>query len=133
MRVVLDTNVIIAAFAARGLCAEVLEVCLESHTVILSECILTEVRRNLVGKIHLPQGTVDETLAYLRDIAVLVEPAAVLPETCRDPDDLSILGTAASGEAGFIITGDEDLLTLKKFGTVGIVTPREFWEILSTG
>jgi predicted nucleic acid-binding protein len=45
MRIVLDTNVIVAAFAARGLCADVFEVCLENHTIIISEFILSEVEK----------------------------------------------------------------------------------------
>jgi predicted nucleic acid-binding protein len=44
MKVLLDTNVIIAAFAARGLSADVLELCLSGHTVIASEHILSKVR-----------------------------------------------------------------------------------------
>lgn len=44
MKVLLDTNVIIAAFASRGLSADVLELCLSDHTVITSEHILSEVR-----------------------------------------------------------------------------------------
>lgn len=54
MRVVLDANVIIAAFAARGLCEAVLELCLSDHDIIVSRHLLDEVRRHVVGKIKLP-------------------------------------------------------------------------------
>ncbi len=47
MRVVLDTNVLVAAFAARGLCEALVAVCLQSHEVVLSEHILAELNKNL--------------------------------------------------------------------------------------
>ena len=42
MRMVLDTNVLVAAFASGGLCRELLRACLRSHQVFLSEFILDE-------------------------------------------------------------------------------------------
>ncbi|MCI2426382.1 PIN domain-containing protein [Candidatus Acetothermia bacterium] len=62
MRVVLDTNVIVAAFAARGLCAEVFEVCLTDHGIVLSEHILSEVAEKLIDKICLPPNIVQEII-----------------------------------------------------------------------
>ena len=130
MRVVLDTNVIIAAFSARGLCAEVFEVCLEGHNIVISEHILSETKENLVDKIHLPRGVVQEIIQYLRDVTEVVEPAVIDKPVCRDKSDDSIIGTALGGGADFIITGDKDLLVLKKYKGIKIVTPREFWKHL---
>lgn len=127
MRVVLDTNVLIAAFAARGLCTEVFEVCLAGHTVVISEYILSETRENLTRKLLLPTRTVQEIIAYLRDIAEVVEPNALDAPVCRDKSDDPVIGTALSGEATFIITGDRDLLTLKEYRGIKMVTPRDFW------
>lgn len=127
MRVVLDTNVVIAAFAARGLCAEVFEVCLSEYTIISSEYILSEVREKLIEKIKLPKSISKNIISYLRDTAEIVIPLKLGESVCRDMDDDNIIGTALSGNAKFIITGDEDLLTIKKYGDVAIVTPRDFW------
>ena len=130
MRVVLDTNVIIAAFAAHGLCSEVFEVCLTSHTIVISEHILSEVERGLIKKIHLPKNITASIMDYLRDIAEIFEPQLIEDSACRDIEDRKIIGTAVSGNAQLIITGDDDLLTLKKFMKINIVTPREFWNRL---
>lgn len=127
MRVVLDTNVIVASFAARGLCAEIFEVCLTDHTTILSEYILAEVEEKLIGKIHLPRKTVQEIVVYLREHSEIVHPEKIVEPRCRDRKDIPIIGTALSGDAAFLITGDEDLLSIKKYGKVTIVTPRMFW------
>lgn len=130
MRVVLDTNVIIAAFAARGLCAEVFEICLSDHTVVLSEHILSETHEKLIKKVRLPQNTVQNVINYLRDTAEVVEPEPVDESACRDKDDVKIIGTALKGKARFILTGDDDLLVLKSYKGVKIITPREFWGVL---
>lgn len=130
MRVVLDTNVIIAAFAAHGLCSEVFEVCLTGHTIVISEHILSEVERGLIKKIRLPKNITASIIDYLRDIAEIFVPQQIEDSACRDIEDRKIIGTAISGNAQLIITGDDDLLTLKKFMKINIFTPREFWNRL---
>ncbi|MEE4356325.1 MAG: putative toxin-antitoxin system toxin component, PIN family [Desulfococcaceae bacterium] len=45
---------------------------------------------------------------------------------CRDVKDNMILELAASGKADYIISGDKDLLVLKKFSETFILTPDEF-------
>lgn len=126
----MDTNVIVAAFAARGLCAEVFEVCLTDHCIIISEHILSEIKEKLINKICLPQSIVQDIINYLREQAEIFTPEKINESICRDKDDANIIGTALSGNAGFIITGDDDLLILKKYKDIEIVTPREFWERL---
>lgn len=133
MRIVLDTNVIIAAFAARGLCAEVFEICLSDHAVVISEHILSETREKLVKKIHLPEKTAQNVIDYLRDTVEVVEPEPVDKSVCRDKDDTRIIGAALKGKARFILTGDDDLLVLKSYKGVKIITPREFWGVLREG
>ena len=54
MKTILDTSVIIAAFASRGLCHAVFELCLDRCEIVLSEEILREVLMNLNRKIKLP-------------------------------------------------------------------------------
>lgn len=130
MRIVLDTNVIVAAFAARGLCADVFEVCLENHTIIMSEFIVSEVEKILTRKIGLPKTTATTIIQYLREVSELVTPEKIDTSACRDKNDVKIIGTALEGKAKIIITGDEDLLILKKFKNTAIVTPREFWGLL---
>lgn len=130
MRIVLDTNVIVAAFAARGLCAEVFEVCVSGHTLVISEHILAEVNSVLLKKIKLPKQIVHDVTSYLKDTAEIVEPDPIHNSVCRDKDDLPIIGAATKGDAAFIVTGDADLLALKSFRGIGIITPREFWNRL---
>lgn len=133
MKIVLDTNVIIAAFATRGLCHDLFEHCLLNHPLVLSEAILSEVESQLSKKIRLPVSVIHDILLYLRETAEIVSPLEVHENVCRDADDLKILGTASSGKAKYIVTGDKDLLVIKKYKGIQMVTPRDFWGILQKG
>ena len=128
MRVVLDSNVILAALAARGICSALFEYCVENHEVVICAEILEEVDRALSRKVRLPRPVVRDILGYLRAEAQLVSPLAVDAQACRDRDDAPILGAALSGGCSYIITGDRDLLSIGTYSGVHTVTPRQFWE-----
>jgi putative PIN family toxin of toxin-antitoxin system len=127
MRIVLDANVIVAAFAARGLCESLFEHCLGSHEILLSKPLLDEVFRNLAKKVKLDRRTIRDIERLLRKNGSLFEPAAIAADACRDADDLHVLGLAKTGRADYLVTGDENLLILKRFGHCRIVTLRQFW------
>ena len=133
MKVVLDTNVLLAAFATRGLCEAVMEVCVADHGLVVSEHVLKEFRRNLRAKIKVPPRQVDETVAFLREHMEVVKPAKVPPDACRDRADLAVLGTALAAEADCLVTGDQDLLILKRFHGTAILSPRAFHDRLHRG
>jgi len=130
MKIVLDANVIISAFAARGLCESIMEVCLSEHEVILCDELLTEILNNLRSKIKLTPLIVDDIEEFLREHSVLADPMPLDPGVCRDPDDVKVLGLAEASGADYIITGDKDLLHLKEFHGIPILTPRSFSDIL---
>jgi putative PIN family toxin of toxin-antitoxin system len=131
MRLVLDANVLIAAFVARGTCAELLEYCVREHEPVTSEAILEEARRNLVDKIRVTAAQADQTVQLLRTRLEVVEPAALEHPVCRDPDDDVVLGTAVAGRCEAIVTGDKDLLDLVEHGAIRMVSPRAFWSFES--
>lgn len=133
MRVVLDTNVIIAAFATRGLCADIFEYCLSGQTIIFSKILLHEISRNLCLKIKVPVDKSQEIIDFLSSQSELIEPKKLSQNACRDKSDLHVLGLAIAGRADVIITGDKDLLELKKFYSIPILTPREFWNFARKG
>jgi putative PIN family toxin of toxin-antitoxin system len=127
MKIVLDANVIVAAFAARGLCESLFEHCLGSHEILLSKPLLDEISRNLAKKVKLDRRTIRDIERLLCKNGSLLDPAAIAADACRDADDLHVLGLAKSGRADYLVTGDDDLLILKRFGRCRIVTPRQFW------
>ena len=133
MKVILDTNVMISAFAARGLCSALLEYCLNRCEIVISEEIFRELSTHIADKLKLPQVLHDRILALLRDSCTISEVSPVDDVQCRDANDLHVLGLARQSGAGCVITGDKDLLELKSYGDTRIVTPREFWQIIRQG
>jgi len=133
MKIVLDANVIIAAFAARGLCESIMEVCLSEHELVLSDELFDEILRNLRLKIKLPTNIVENIGELLREHATISIPVPLASEVCRDPDDTKILGLAVASNADYIVTGDKDLLVLKSFQGIPILNLRAFSDILHSG
>lgn len=129
MRVILDTNVILAAFAGRGLANAVFELCLDKHEIIISEHILYEVQNNLQKKLKMPKDKIGIIVQYLREFCILSNYKKLDKMASRDKEDDKILGLSEVAKPDYIITGDKDLLVLKGFHSIPIITPREFWEI----
>lgn len=133
MRIVFDSNVLIAAFAARGLCESLLETCLSGHEVVLSDEILLEVEKALRRKIRVPETTAKEVVRLLRSHASIAQPLTLDPKECRDFTDLHVLGLAPAANVEAIVTGDEDLKLLRQFRDIPIFSPRQLWERLRAG
>jgi uncharacterized protein len=129
VRLVLDTHVLIAAVVADGVCRDLVRVRLRSHTLITSEILLRELREKLRVKFDLAADELP-LLVALSERAESVKPTKLTPPLCRDADDDWVLATATAGRADFIITGDDELISLKKHGAIRILTPRAFLEFI---
>jgi putative PIN family toxin of toxin-antitoxin system len=129
VRVVLDTSTLIAAHISRaGVCSELMEDVLLHHELVLSEYILVELARTLRDKFEYPEQDVRAVVAFLKSASLLVEPASLPLDSCRDPSDIPILGTAIAGDADLLVTVDRDLLSLGSFRRIPIVKPGQFWQ-----
>lgn len=131
MRVFLDTNVLVAAFATRGLCADVMRVVLAEHRLIIGEVVLREVQKALSRRIKLPAATLEDILALLREQEVVPKPRQPSDLPIRDPDDRWILASAVAGRADVLVTGDQDLLDIANKAPLRVLNPRAFWDLLS--
>jgi len=60
MKIFFDTNVLIAAFIARGTCSDLLEHCLVEHKIYISLWVLDELYEKLVMKFRFPKAKVDQ-------------------------------------------------------------------------
>lgn len=129
MRVVLDTNVFVAAVVADGLCRDLVRVRVLPHTIITSEPLLRELRATLRNKFAAGPDELP-LLSQLNEEAEIIRPARLRERVCRDKDDDVVLVTALAGKADVIVTGDDDLLVLKEFRRVRILSPRQFLELL---
>jgi putative PIN family toxin of toxin-antitoxin system len=130
VRCFLDTNVLVSAFATRGLCADVLRHVLAAHTLVTGEVVLRELRRVLRTRIKLPPEIVDAIEEFLREHEVVARPREPSGLPMRDPDDRWILASAVTGRADVLVTGDRDLLDIAGRAPIAIVDPRGFWRMV---
>ena len=130
MKVFLDTNVLVSAVATRGLCADVLREVLISHHLIVSAHLLAELERVFRKKLNLPENLISEFLKMIQQDALFSSPSAKPDVNLQDKSDWPILSSALSGGADLLVTGDNELLELRKIGNMEIVSPRGFWEKL---
>ena len=131
MKIFADTNVLVSAFTARGLCADLLEVILADHQLMTGEIVLEELRRVLKTKLKVPEGKVSYVVKFLQKHHVEPIPDKPSEVKVRDEDDRWVLESALRAKADILVTGDNDLLVLSKNITrIKIISPRGFWEIL---
>ena len=133
MRVCLDTNVLVAALATRGLCADVFRTILAEHDLVIGDVILEELRRALSVKLKLPRDRIASVEAVLAPFPVVPKPKAPSDIEVRDVDDRWVVSTATAGTADVLVTGDRDLLDARAQAPIRILDPREFWQMLREG
>ncbi len=126
MRLVLDTNVLIAAFIAHGNCSELFEHCIVHHEVVLSAGILAELQDVLIRKFKFTKAEALAAKQLILTRVTLVSPTPLASPVCRDTDDDEILATAKTAGCPAIVTGDKDLTVLARYGQIRIVTPSDF-------
>lgn len=124
MRIVLDTDVLIAAALRGGFSEEILELASSLETLIISGEILAELRDKLATKFHWEGNDIDHYISYLQRISESVEITEKVFVTIKDPEDNKILECALYRKADLIVTSDRDLLKIKNFRGIGIIHPR---------
>ena len=131
MKIFADTNVLVSAFTARGLCADLLEIILADHQLMTGEFVLQELQRVLTTKLKVPKNKVSNVLQFLRNHHVEPMPDAPSEIKVKDKDDRWVLESAIKAKADILVTGDKDLLSISKHVTqLRIITPRKFWELV---
>ena len=133
MRVLLDTNVLVSAYATRGLCEDVMRLVLAEHEMLVAEVVLAEFERVLREKLGVPASLVDQASVLLRAQTIVPRPARPAPVDIADSDDAWVLASAIEGGADIVVTGDRDLLDIAEQAPVSITDPRGFWTRMKGG
>src|SRR5205814_5971252 len=89
----LDTNVLVAAFVARGVCSDLLEHCIRHHTVISSRLLLDELGDVLTRTFHQRALDARAAIRLLAERFTVVTPDALESPVCRDGADDVVLAT----------------------------------------
>ena len=128
MRALSDTNVLLAAFLTEGVCAKLLlRARKRQFDLITCPFILHEFDRTLAVKFSATKQERENALALIAEAAgAVAQPADVPSGTCGDEDDEHVLACALGTAARYLVSGDKDLLQIKTFKGIRIVSPREF-------
>ena len=123
MKVFFDTNIWVSAFAAAGLCENLVSECLREYTVLSSPLVGEELFRALDKKLKLDKPELKEA-RELFGFASLIKDASA----SQGNNDARLLVAAAG--ADLFVSGDKAILKRKAVGAMRIVSPRDAWLIL---
>lgn len=136
-RAVLDTNVIVSALISdKGAPRKIFTAWVQGRfTVVTSPSIIAEADRALhYHKIRQVYGLSEEeigtAIALLWSHGELTSDTYDIESPTGDPDDDKFLACALEGAADFVVTGDKELLRLKSYRGIPIVSPAEFLQAL---
>jgi len=128
VKAVFDTNVLIAAFLTEGLCSGLLlRARKHAFNLVLCDDIIGEFQGILTKKFKLSSSDLSEITTIVTEAASeMLHKTDSLGRICRDPDDDMVIACAVDANADYIVTGDEDLLILKRYKDIVIINPRNF-------
>lgn len=124
MKVVFDTNILIAAALKGGFSEDLLKMA-STQTIVLicSEAILAELYQKMTTKFEWDPGQADFFISTIKEISEIVEIKQPVTKINSDPDDNKILECALAGQADLIVSSDQHLIKLKNWQGIGIVHP----------
>ena len=130
MRVVFDTNIFISALVIPGSLAEkaILKIIEEKDSLLISTDIIDEVLSVLSSKFGRDREELSHVAVVLSEIAELVKPTRRVKIFKDDPDN-RILECAIYGEANLLVTGDKEILQLREYKGVKIMSLREYLQL----
>lgn len=127
LQAVIDTNVWISGLIFGGNPEKIIRRFIDGEIIVVtSEELLSELRRKISQRSPLFKPHLALLEASIREDAILVRLGDVQVTASRDADDNKVLETAVAGGAGYIISGDKDLLVLSTYQGVKILKPADF-------
>ncbi len=126
-RVVFDTNILVSALVFTGGRGEAAlrRIIDQVDILILSRPIVAELLDVLARKFARDAEELAHVAVFVTELGELVSPKRRLRIVDDDPDN-RILECAVAGHADAVVTGDKDLLALRTYGKIRIVTLREY-------
>jgi putative PIN family toxin of toxin-antitoxin system len=133
VRVFLDTNVLASALGTRGLCADVLQLIIEEYELVTGEIVIEELHGVLSRKFGVRAVKLKEIERFLRDYHVEPKPRRLPDLNLSERNDLMVVGSAVNAKAEILVTGDREMVALRRTPEgLRILSPRDFWN-LATG
>ena len=125
MIVVIDSGVWISGLQFGGTPWAAIQKAIALGQIAVCEQIENEIAKTLIG-MGWANNRLEETIALYFEHALWVPIYGNIRGVCRDPKDDVIIECAVNAKAELIISGDKDLLILKQYSSVRIITPRQY-------
>jgi len=131
IRVTPDTNVLVSALFYDGNERAILEAAMRGRLqFVLSMEIIDELIRVLDKKFKVDQELTRDYVLRLNELSDIVAARKLPRRPVRDREDAKIIECAHSGHSNYIVSGDRDLLSLKRYQQTDIVTSSKLVRIL---
>jgi putative PIN family toxin of toxin-antitoxin system len=131
--VVIDSNVVISALVFGGNPKLVLLLAISKQIQsVVSQFIFFEIDKALRIKFQFSTGDRKLLFEKYKNASKKVELMKSKINVSRDKKDDAILEAAVEGKCAYIITGDKDLLVLKKYKNIKILSAKEFLEVFKS-
>ncbi|MGC2061436.1 MAG: putative toxin-antitoxin system toxin component, PIN family [Thermodesulfovibrionales bacterium] len=137
IRAVIDTNVFVSGIISpKGAPRKILDLAKKEIFKVVSSAsinheILNVLHRDYIyTKYNLTEEIIDDISAFLYEGTILTEDLYVISKVKKDPEDNKFIACALEGEADYIISGDDHLLSLKHNKGIQIVDARDFLKVL---
>ncbi len=132
MRIVADTNIVVSGFLFGGLPLRVLDAGRSDIIELCTSQVLLDEFAEVIERPHFDRKFEETGISRRRmvsdyaEISTVITPAKLSEHVSRDPDDDEVIACALAADCEFIVTGDNDLLVLKEYQGVTIVTAADF-------
>lgn len=130
MRVFVDTNVLVSALTARGLCADLFQAILADHVPVVSDTVLAEFDAVLRSKFRHSAGAAFERTQFLRRFCEHTPGGRPRVLAGIDAQDRKVIADALAGHAEALVTGDRAMLALEIIERMPLFSPRQLWDAL---
>ena len=132
VKCVVDTNALINAALTKGAAFRVVEHLIKNNALIFSKETIRELSFRITQPKFDKYVSAEDPDAYVNNLILSADLVIIdnLIQGCRDRDDDKFLETVVKDDACFIISGDQDLLTMHRFEDIDIVTVQSLLFIL---
>ena len=129
VKVLLDTNILVSAIVFGGKPEQILHLILEEEFLAITSPVLLAELKEVLNKKFPPRETDFKlTIKNIEEIFKTIQPKKTI-NILNDNDDNRVLEAAIEGNCKYIVTGDKELLSLKSYQGVKIVTAGEFLKL----
>lgn len=127
MRIVFDTNIYVSALVISGGQAEkaIRRITEGEDVLFISKSIIDEILSVLAKKFGRDGEALSRVAIFLSDLATIVRPLKRV-DVLSDEADNRIIECALSGKADAIVTGDKEMLDLREYLGIRIISLKEY-------